>query len=551
MRLRPRSTKINRLTLGILDTDLYFGGPELDGRRIDWPPFLTTMTELKKQFKIKYIKQSELADYVADESAESPAESSDDPADAEQDKEKPTTKTPPDVLLVADPSSLDDQTIDALVKYIEAGNPAVIMADPLPFSWTYQHPTQLAVFNAPKLPRALRSPYREVLTSSQLPKSDSGTASRLLKALGIQWDNGAAAWSLFNPHPNFQGTWPIYLGENWPEYYGPYEKAFVYLRDHGDVETFNQESVLSNGLRELLMFYPGSVRKSVDSKLEFQPLIQLGPDSGITPWDRLTETPVQPVRSINPRTGEMTVDNRSPTSQITTEDLVVIRPSQPTMLDDDNHIVAARITGTGDNKIDVVFITDSDFVSQVYYEQEEALDPLEQNFDNLAFLQNSIEVLAGNEEFVSLRNRRSNPRTLVKLEREFEKFRSERAKEQELAEKEMTTELEAEQKKLNAATQEIQANESLNWLQKLQRTSQEASDAQRRFDLRKRKLEKELDARIDKLSAIEEQRISAVENTTRYTSIIAAPLPALLLGILVLWWRYSSEQRNITPERRV
>ena len=196
----------------------------------------------------------------------------------------------------------------------------------------------------------------------------------------------------------------------------------------------------------------------------------------------------------------------------------------------------------------MVFIADLDFVSDLYYAQEEALD---QRLDNLSFLQNSIEVLAGNDDFVSLRNRRDSPRTLVKLETVFESYRAQRARQQEEAEKKMRDELEVEQARLNDATKEIQANESLSFFQKLQRTSQEASDAQRRFDLRQRKLERELQQTITKLETEEQNRISSVENWTRYTSIITAPLPALALGIFVLWFRYLNERKNITPERRV
>ena len=218
------------------------------------------------------------------------------------------------------------------------------------------------------------------------------------------------------------------------------------------------------------------------------------------------------------------------------------------MLDDVDHVLAARITGSGDKKINVVFIADLDFVSDLYYMQETALD---QRLDNLSLLQNSIEVLAGNDDFVSLRNRRDTPRTLVKLESVFESYRTQRARQQEAAEKKMRDELEVEQTKLDKATKEIQANESLSFFQKLQRTSQEASDAQRRFDLRKRKLERELQQTISKLETEEQNRISSVETWTRYTSIITAPLPALVLGIFVLWFRHLNEQKNITPERRV
>jgi ABC-2 type transport system permease protein len=252
---------------------------------------------------------------------------------------------------------------------------------------------------------------------------------------------------------------------------------------------------------------------------------------------------------FDPRTGQMSVDEEPARSQITGGNLVVIDPlPRKSVIDADEHVVAARITGEGDSGIDVVFVTDADFVSDLTEQQEEGLD---QRLDNLAFLQNAIEVLAGNEDFVRLRNRRTKPRTLVKLESIIETYKAARTVQQQEAETEIRDELEAEQEKLTKATEKIEDNESLSFFQKMQRTSQEASDAQRRFDLRKKKLDRQLTQKIAKLETEEQNKISRLENAVRYASIFAAPLPALLLGVLVLAKRRKNEQKNIAPERRV
>jgi ABC-2 type transport system permease protein len=529
--------KDQQITLGIVTTDAQFAGPEFDGRRLDWC-YSQTLTELKKQFKIKYIAAESLGDYVNEEAI----------VETEKDLEikEQKLKTPPDVLLVADPSSLDDPAMDNLVKYVEAGHPAILLTDPLPFFWAFQNPIDLGIINAPKQPRvSQQSPYSQVLSSSVMPKSDGGTASKILRAIGVEWDNGAAAWGLDDPHPSFKAE---FRGNRWPEYYGPYEKAMVFVRNHGDVQAFNPESQVSNGLKELLMFYPGSIRKSSDSKLNFQPLVSLGKKSGTTPWERLTKTPIRESRTLNPRTGRITTNALPARSQITMDELKVLEPFPQTSLDDEDHILAARITGASDKKLDVIMIADLDFVSDLYYVQQEALG---QKLDNIALLQNSIEILAGNEGFVALRNRRATPRTLKKLETVIEDFRVAGSNEQEEAEKKMRDELDAEQKKLDEANKEIQADQQLGFFEKLQRTSQEASEAQRRFDLKKRRLDRELKQTITELETRQQQQISSLENRTRYVSIFAAPLPALLLGIVVLWFRRMNEDKDISAQRRV
>ena len=539
--------KSDKLSIGILDTDAHFGGPERDGRRIPWA-YNSTVAELKKQFELKYINATGLSDFLPTGNADEGDSKSDQPS--EDKATKSSQKTPPNVLIVADPSSLDQAGMASLVAYLKAGNKAVILADPLPFFFTFQDPVGLGIFNAPRQPRISRqSQFVQLLTSSSNPKADAGRATALLDLLGIEWDNGRTAWGISDPHPSFKGEWPGYLGNSWPEYYGPYEKAFVFVTDHGGSIAFNADSNISNGLNELLMFYPGSVKPKAESKLTFTPLATLGVDSGTTDWEFLTQTPTQQVRMFDPRTGQMSVDEEPATSRVTGGDLVVIQPQpRKSTIDDQDHVVAARIKGEGDSAVDVVFVTDLDFVSGLADLQEESLG---QRLDNLAFLQNAIEVLAGNEDFVRLRNRRTKPRTLVKLESIIETYKAARTVQQQEAETGIRDELEAEQEKLNNATEKIEDNESLSFFQKMQRTSQEASDAQRRFELRKKKLDRELTQKIAKLETEEQNKISRLENAVRYASIFAAPLPAMLLGIFVLAKRRKNEQKNIAPERRV
>ncbi|MDG1872366.1 MAG: Gldg family protein [Mariniblastus sp.] len=536
--------KKNQITIGIVDTDAHFGGPEMDGRRIPWA-YNTTLDELKKQFEIKYLGPNDLADYVSEEKV-APV--------GEQDVEIKQTpkKDAPHVLLVPDPSSLDDVSMDNLVKYVEAGNSTILLTDPLPFFWTFQNPVNIGVINAPKQTRvSQQSPYAQILSSSAMPKSEGGTAGKILKAIGVDWNNGSAAWSVDSPHPGFSGSWPEYLGNNWPGYYGRYDKAFVFVRNHGGNAAFNGDSLISKGLKELLMFYPGSVRKSSDSNFDFEPLVSLGTKSGSTPWERLTMTPKQESRSLNPRTGQISTTSEPARSQITQDELKVLDPDAQKYIDDDDYVVAARISGNsgaGKSDINVVVIADLDFVSDISYEQQEELG---EKLDNLALLQNSIEILAGNEGFVALRNRRATPRTLEKLETVIDQFREVSTLEQAALEKKVKEELKSEQEKLDEANQEIQADESIGFFEKLQRTSQEASEAQRRFDLKKKRLDRELKQTISQLDSKQQQQISGLENRTRYLSILCAPLPALFLGIIVLWYRKVNEEKSIADDRRV
>lgn len=536
--------KSSRKTLGIVDTDAHFGGAELDGRRYDWA-HARTLARLKKEYEIKLIPQDELAAFVAPDTPEGGAAETDPKEGVAADDRK--VREAPDVMIVADPSSLTTAAMDALVKYVRAGHPTLILADPLPFFFTFQNPTEIGVLNAPRQERvSMRSPYAQILSSSMAPKDDDGKAGKLLAALGIEWDNGAAVWAVDNPFPNFSGDWlKEFFGDSWPQYYGPFEKAFVWARDHAETAVFNPDSVITGGLKVVLFFYPGSIRPAADANTEFTPLITLGERSGVTPWEELTLTPKQVQPRFDRATGQLVQDETAAINRFTQADLLVLNPQPRTVMDDSRPVVAARIQS---DSINVVFIADSDFATDLFYQQQEALG---QPLDNIAFLENAIEVLAGESGFVSLRNRRADPRTLTRLEKWTDELRTETIEARETAERESQDALKAAQQKLDEATKKISADQSLSLQEKLQQTFSSASDAQRKYDLQKASIDRELDKTIDNLKSREQQQIRAMEERIQLTAILLAPLPALLLGIVVLTTRLVSERRHIRDERRV
>ena len=216
--------------------------------------------------------------------------------------------------------------------------------------------------------------------------------------------------------------------------------------------------------------------------------------------------------------------------------------------------MAARVQAKdkSEDGMNVVIIADLDFVSDLAWQQEAALDEqIGQKLDNVSFLLNTIEVLGGADDFVALRNRRPRPRTLVQLESWFKDFREQRLAKQQEIETEIQDELDAAQEKLDKATEEIQGNESLGFLEKLQKTSQRATDVQRQFEIKQKKLDRKLKQEVTQLEAEEQGLVSGRKNGIRFAAALMAPLPALMLGIVVLWWRVMNEQRNINPNRKV
>jgi len=142
-------------------------------------------------------------------------------------------------------------------------------------------------------------------------------------------------------------------------------------------------------------------------------------------------------------------------------------------------------------------------VSDIFYDQQDALGlPL----DNLKLLQNSLEVLAGEEGFAALRGRRPTLRTLTSLEKQVNAFRSERATRQKEMEDVVQKQLDEAQSSLDAKLKTINEQQELNVIQRLQLASQEAADVQSEFDRKKEKLDKELQRQLDQLKLAEQKK---------------------------------------------
>jgi ABC-2 type transport system permease protein len=323
-------------TLGILETDAFFGGPEVQGRRLQWA-YSTTLEALKQDYDLKFIKADRISGYLS-------------PLDLDGDDDSTEPAPPalkaPDVMLVADPASLDESAMAAFTQYIKQGHPTLILGDPLPFYWTSQAPLGLGILNAPQQERVNRnSPYAQILSSSSQPKADGGNAGPLNQALGIEWNTGQTVFNLLDPHPDFRGDWPQErLGPVWPSQYGPYEKVFNFIKNSDTATLISDSNPISGGLQELLFIYPGTIRKSETSDLTFEPLITTGTVSGLSRWNDVT----QDDRQFNQYTMSLTR---------------TVKPNQPATMDSDDHVIAAKISGTETSPVNVVFIADLDFVS--------------------------------------------------------------------------------------------------------------------------------------------------------------------------------------------
>jgi ABC-2 type transport system permease protein len=480
-------SRSGRKKLGILTTDAKVMGG-FDMRSFSQTPEWSIATELKKQYDVSSVS--------------------------------PDSAVPGDinVLLVAQPSSLSQKQIDSLTDYIKKGGATLLFLDPLPMDNPSISP------ELPKMPPG--GPF-----GGGPPPEPKGNLRALLDLIGLEWPTAQIVWNGYNPHPQLEL---------------PPEIVFI-GRGSGEVDAFNPDQIASSGLQEVVTIFPGLLRSKGGPGPELTPLLRTSSSGGTLLWSEVVQQGFMGISGINPR-----------------------RRYIPTGL---SYTLAARITGSApaDNKaaetpkkdeekkkdldkasepakINVIAIADLDMIAEQFFQlRRNKVENLD--FDNVAFVLNCVDVLAGDDSFVGLRKKRSRHRTLAELEKQANQFRDELQEATKRAENEARDELDQAQKAFDKEVEKVRNNPDLDEQTKQIQLENLQVVAQRRLDVRKAVIEDEKQARIRESKAESERKTRQIQNAVRFEAGVLPPLPPLILGLVVWIVRLRRENLGANPKR--
>lgn len=409
-----------------------------------------------------------------------------------------------DVLVAVMPSTLSQEQMGNFVDYVKKGKPTLIFDDPLP------------AFNpgmAPKQPK----PRPGGMMGQGMPpeqKADGGMATSLVNLLGIQWIYDQVVWAdtVMVLHPEFADV---------------VRPEMVSISPKSGLESaFNQKNDITSGLQELLLFFAGTIRPREGSSLTFEPLLRTSTDSGLLDWDDF----VQPGMFGG----------------------VDIKDDPIRQIGDVAHVCGAYIKSDekaqGD-KVNVVYVADADIISDWFFMvRERRMYGLD--LDNVTFVLNAVDFLAGDKAYIDLRKRRPKHRTLTAVERETAAFIKESAIEREKAAEDAKAELEKAKESFKEKVKKIQEDKSLDQMAQLQQLAMAQSDEQRRVQVAEAEIELKKEEKINQIRTQTERRVRAIEQRYFARATIVPPIPALVLGLIVWFRRLQNEQREVPPARR-
>jgi ABC-2 type transport system permease protein len=411
-----------------------------------------------------------------------------------------------DALVVALPSSLSQEEMDNLAAYVEAGNPTLLLDDPLPIIDVSLAPSEEA--------GAGTNPFMRGRGPQPKPKGD---IEAFMTRLGIRWQTPQVVWDSYNPHPDLANL--------------PPEVVFV-GRGNNNPRSFNTSYPATSDLQEVVFMFPGTIDRAADSKYAFDPLLKTGTMSGALHYEDFVQKTFFGTQVVNPRNA------RRPTAVDYTLAAYV-------------HGEAGVDTTSGKARnVRLVMAADLDFVSEQFFEiRRRGIEGF--NFDNVTFVLNCIDMLVGDDSFIALRNRRVKHRTLETVENKTQEYVERRAADEQQAALEAQRALMQAQGRLDQKVREVRARADLDEQAKeiMARNLQEVES--RRFEALKATIDAEKEAKLQRSKENTEGEIRRIQNGIKMLAGLAPPIPVFIVGIFVFLRRRKREKEGAAAARRL
>ena len=424
----------------------------------------------------------------------------------------PVDETKYDVLICVLPSSLGMNELNNLVNYTRQGKPVLLLDDPLPM-------TNISL--APRQPKP-RAGGNNPMMSMGMPneqKAFGGKATPLVDLLGIEWIYDEMVWDETS----------LYLH---PEYEKLLREEIISVSPKsGNADAFNRKSAVTSGLQEVMLFFSGSIKerelkKGQEKTQEFQPLLLTGKRSGILKWDDVVKSSMFGIQ---------------------------IDPNPVRVSDDYAHILAAQISsvkGSKGDKVNAIYIADTDVVSDFFFHLRETKQ-FKLDLDNVTFILNAVDQLAGDAATINLRNRRPKHRTLTSVESQTGQFVEEANLERKNAAEDAKQALKDAKKRLQDKVDKIKNDESLDEDSKMQLLEIAQREESRRLEVEEANINQTKEKRIDAAKVKADRQSRQVKDRYYTFALFASPIPAIMLGLIVLLIRINNEQKDVAPTRRV
>lgn len=494
-----------RKKLGILTTDARMMGG-FDQRSMQSSPQQPIVQELSKQYEIVSVSAAT-------------------PIDTEK----------LDVLLAVQPSSMSPEEMINFTDAVKSGLPTAIFEDPM-----------VALESMPGTgePKQAGGPMAMFGGGGPQPKGD---ILPLWRALGLDiprqpgpmgLQSPDLCWHEYNPYPVLAET-------------SEATDLWVFAREEapGAEGAFSSESEISKGLKEVMFLYAGAIRAAPESErnVEVLPLVKTGAKAGTlsrSDLDLIERSGLSQATELRMRRGENSAE------QI----LAVLVEGKP-----------SAEKKEGEKPIKAVYVADVDCLTRTFVDlrnRPPMLEEIKFQFQNITFVLNAIDVLAGETNYPQIRRHVPSFSTLRLVEEQADIARQEEASKRSEFSKNFNEAIAKAEEENSKAERDFKDRiEKLSKdgtldaskFQDLQQLQIEAAMRQqntaKRFKVEKDRLQRERDTGIRNARREADEAISKIQNYYKLLAVFVPPIPPLLVGIIVMVSRRLREREGISKNR--
>ncbi len=507
-----------RKTIGVLQTDAPLFGqfnPQTMSAGQNWP----IIDELEKQYKVVRV-----------------------------DPKQPIDTKNLDALLVVQPSSLGPKEMDHFVDAVRTGLPTAIFEDPAP----------LLSPGVPGTNQPRRAPQSMAMMMQRQQAPPKGDVSKLWALLGARFSSDVIVWQDFNPYPKAQ----------------QFPKEFVFIdQASGAEEPFNVKSPISAGIEQVMFAFPGAMKKVADAPLVWEPLAVTGEKTGTVnqaEMETVQMTAAGPARALNPTrrmlptgevyemavhiTGDVSLPEEAASKEaVSKEDTAKKAAGEKKEAEADKKKQPEKPKTV---RLNVVLVADVDMLSpgffQIRRQGEMPEAGLSFHFENVTFVLNALDALAGDDRFLEIRKRKRLHPTLTAIEAQIEDSRKKRADEADLYIREFEEAQQEEQAKLQKQVTELEKKmkeERLNLQEIVRRVAIMQQSGEKRMQAKIERLERQRDQKLNQIDIELQKKVQKVQDRYKMGAVLLPPILPLVLALIVFFIRRAQEREGVSEKR--
>jgi len=431
-----------------------------------------------------------------------------------------------DALLAVQPSAMGFIEMMHFVEAIQNGQPTIIFEDPLP----------VYLRGVPGTSEPRQSGGNPMFGRQSPPKGDMDL---LWELLGVTIDGQQAVWQEYQPIRQLSQI----------------PKGFVFLDESSDTSPFEKSEAVTSGLQYMMLPFPGRVT-------EYVPLFAADSSrkalTTVTPILRTFQQPSGIVatqmvmRGLRDGSWERSMIVEAEQQHLAVRIQGELPPPPATELQE-----GETPTRPVPTEIDVILVADIDMLSDMLFALRlmgnEPGSGINLDFDNVTFVLNAIDSVAGDERFLEIRSRRSRHRTLSKFDEHTDSIRAATMETRRNLQTEYEEKVTEESAALEARIEQLRreyGRGEMNQGEAARRLEAAMITAQKRLGSVRERLQRELNKELEEAEVKLNEEIRRIQGEYKLWSVLLPPIPPLLIALTVFFVRRIRESEGIPMSRR-